>query len=173
MIKITLFGSESTGKTTLAQQLAAYFQTNWVPEYARLYQERHTRVLNYRDVTPIARGQMRLEKYYLSKAKNLLICDTDILETKVYSEAYYGRYPHWLDAHLPLHYANLYLLTNIDLSWEADGVRDKPHERDIMHHRFEQELHQRNLHYVLISGTSSHRFQTAMQAIEERIHPTK
>jgi GTPase SAR1 family protein len=37
IIKIALFGPESTGKTTLATQLADYFETAWVPEFARDY----------------------------------------------------------------------------------------------------------------------------------------
>ena len=38
-LKIVLFGPESTGKTTLAKQLAAHFNTEWVPEYMRTYLE--------------------------------------------------------------------------------------------------------------------------------------
>jgi len=165
VVKVTVFGSESTGKTTLAAQLAAYFQTVWVPEYARLYQETHKRILTYRDVTPIARGQMRLEKYYVSKAQNLLICDTDILETKVYSIAYYGRSPEWLLQALPNHYADLYLLTDIDLPWTSDGIRDRPDDRQAMHHHFHTELVNRNLPFALISGHEQDRLQTAIKAI--------
>ncbi len=173
MIKITLFGSESTGKTTLAQQLADFFQTEWVPEYSRLYQEKHQRLLTYRDVTPIAKGQLRLEKYYLSKVRNLLICDTDILETKVYSEAYYGKHPKWLATCIPSQYADLYLLTDIDIAWQADGIRDMPTNREQMHQQFLQELLMRHLPYVLISGSEANRFLVAKQAIEQIVRSCK
>ena len=39
-LKIVLFGPESTGKTTLAKELASYYKTNWVPEFARDYLQR-------------------------------------------------------------------------------------------------------------------------------------
>ena len=40
MIKrVAIVGAESTGKTTLAQQLAEHFGTVWVPEYGREYTE--------------------------------------------------------------------------------------------------------------------------------------
>ena len=39
-LKIVLFGPESSGKTTLATQLAAHFNAQWVPEYMRIYLEK-------------------------------------------------------------------------------------------------------------------------------------
>ncbi len=37
IIKVVLFGPESTGKTTLSKQLARHYNTVWTPEYAREY----------------------------------------------------------------------------------------------------------------------------------------
>jgi nicotinamide riboside kinase len=137
-----------------------------VPEYARLYQEKHNRPLTYRDVTPIGRGQLKLEQIGRQQARRLLICDTDLLETKVYSEAYYGRVPAWLLAAVPQHYADLYLLTDIDLPWTPDGIRDRGHEREAMHRRFLDELTQRRLPFVLISGPPDERLRQAVKAID-------
>ncbi len=167
MLKITLFGSESTGKTTLAAQLAAHYRTIWVPEYSRIYQEKHHRALTFRDVTPIAKGQLRLEKQYISKSPNLLICDTDVLETKVYSEAYYGKTPAWLLRELPAHYADFYLLTNIDLPWQPDGIRDRPDDREAMHQRFKTELTSRKLPFQEISGSEPERLRQAIRTLEK------
>ncbi|HCD23050.1 MAG TPA: nicotinate-nucleotide adenylyltransferase, partial [Flavobacteriaceae bacterium] len=96
LVKVVLFGPESTGKTTLSEQLARYYSTLWVPEYARQYlqdkwnEERKT--CEPQDLLPIAQGQIFLENKLSKKADRLLICDTDLLETKVYSEAYYLGY---------------------------------------------------------------------------------
>ncbi len=38
--KIVVIGPESTGKSTLCEQLAAHYKTKWVPEYAREYIDR-------------------------------------------------------------------------------------------------------------------------------------
>ena len=94
LIRIVLFGPESTGKTTLSKQLAQYYNTLWVPEYAREYLQKKWnnkgKTCEPKDLLPIAEGQMRLENSLARKANKILICDTDLLETKVYSEVYYG-----------------------------------------------------------------------------------
>lgn len=164
--KIVLFGSESTGKTTLAQQLAAHYHTVWVPEYSRIYQERKATKLGISDVIPVAKGQIRLENKALLHANNVLICDTDILETKVYSLAYNGTCPQWLLDMIPQRLAHLYLLTQIDLPWEADGIRDRPDNREQMHAFFKHELIHQNLPFVEISGSYEQRLQQAIKAID-------
>ena len=95
-IKVVLFGPESTGKTTLARQLARYYNSVWVPEYAREYLQKkwnNQRITcEQSDLLPIAIGQMELENRSAKKTNSVLVCDTDLLETKVYSEEYYGGY---------------------------------------------------------------------------------
>lgn len=170
--RIVLFGSESTGKTTLAQQLAAHYHTVWVPEYSRIYQEEQKRPLTLADVIPVAKGQMHLQAQALPFANKLLICDTDILETKVYSEAYNGRCPSWLLEQIPRQLAHLYLLTNIDLAWEPDGIRDRPHNREEMHMRFKHELLSQKVPFVEISGNYQQRQGKAIQAINTFLEQT-
>ncbi|HEU0125872.1 MAG TPA: ATP-binding protein, partial [Flavobacterium sp.] len=93
IIKIALFGPESTGKTTLAKQLADYYKTEWVPEFARDYlqekweENKHICVAD--DMMPIAYGQTALENEKLAKANKYLFCDTNLMVTKVFSEMYY------------------------------------------------------------------------------------
>jgi len=64
IIKIAIFGPESTGKTTLATQLAEYYKTVWVPEFARDYlQEKLDSgrgICDIDDMLPIAYGQTKL-----------------------------------------------------------------------------------------------------------------
>ena len=94
LIKVVLFGPESTGKTTLAKELATYYKTNWVPEYAREYLQNkwdnEQKTCEFHDLLPIAVGQMNLENKLSLTANKILFCDTDLLETKVYSETYYN-----------------------------------------------------------------------------------
>ncbi len=94
VIKVVLFGPESTGKTTLSNQLARHYNTVWTPEYAREYLQKkwnnERKTCENSDLIPIAIGQMKLENKLAKKADKLLICDTDLLETKVYSEFYYN-----------------------------------------------------------------------------------
>ena len=94
IIKIVLFGPESTGKTTISLQLAEHYNTVWAPEYARKYLQNkwnnERKTCENSDLLPIAIGQMKSENKLAKKADKILICDTDLLETKVYSESYYG-----------------------------------------------------------------------------------
>jgi GTPase SAR1 family protein len=70
IIKIALFGPESTGKTTLAKQLAEYYKTDWVPEFARDYLQekwdKHQTICDVNDMLPIAYGQTQLENQTLA-----------------------------------------------------------------------------------------------------------
>ena len=87
-LKIVLFGPESTGKTTLAKQLSAYFNTEWVPEYMRTYLQekwdKNAEKISKEDLLPIAKGQIALENKRSKNADNFLFCDTNLLELQVY-----------------------------------------------------------------------------------------
>jgi NadR type nicotinamide-nucleotide adenylyltransferase len=168
--KIVLFGPESTGKTTLAAQLAAHYRTVWVPEFSRFYQEQKGAVPDLSDVLPIAEGQLRWEAEAWPRANRLLICDTDVLETKVYSEAYNGTAPPALLREVEKHLGDFYLLADIDLPWVPDGIRDRPDAREEMYYRFRRELQERQLPFAVISGNIRERLEKAIRAIEAFLH---
>jgi len=177
-IKIVLFGPESTGKTTLSRQLARYYDSVWVPEYAREYlqnkwnEERKT--CESDDLLPIAKGQMRLENKLAKKTDSVLICDTDLLETKVYSETYYsGSCDPILEKYALKNTYDLYFLTYIDTPWEADDLRDKPHERLRMFKAFEEALIKYERPYVLLKGGKRERLDLAVKHIDELLKNKK
>ena len=178
IVKVVLFGPESTGKTTLSRQLARHYNTVWVPEYAREYlqnkwnNERLT--CQQSDIIPIAVGQMKLENELALKADRVLICDTDLLETKVYSEEYYGGYVDpMLEKAARENEYDLYLLTYIDVPWEADDLRDRPEQREEMFRAFEKALIDYNKNYILLKGDKKTRLQTAVQAIDKILREKK
>ncbi|MFD1017264.1 AAA family ATPase [Winogradskyella rapida] len=174
-IKVVLFGPESTGKTTLSRQLAEHYNTVWVAEYARDYLQdkwnKEAKICEPKDILPIAIGQMKLENELSKKANSVLICDTDLLETKVYSEAYYrGTCDPILDKFAKKNSYDLYFLTYIDIPWEADDLRDKPDERERMFEAFESALINHNKPYVLLKGNKKERFDLAVQHIDQLIN---
>lgn len=173
-IKIVLFGPESTGKTTLSRQLARHYNSVWVPEYARSYlQEKwnnERKTCETKDLLPIAIGQMKLENELAQKTNSVLICDTDLLETKVYSEAYYsGTCDPVLDNYAVENEYDLYILTYIDVPWVEDELRDKPHEREQMFNAFESALIKYNKPYVILKGNKKQRLDEAVEHIDELI----
>ncbi len=171
VVKIVLFGPESTGKTTLSEQLARHYNTVWVPEYAREYLQdkwnNERKTCEPDDLLPIAEGQMRLENDLAKKATNVLICDTDLLETKVYSEAYYlGYCDRILEKYALENQYDLYLLTYIDIPWEKDDLRDKPNERERMFRYFKETLEKYNRKFVTLKGNKKTRLKTAVEHID-------
>ena len=169
-LKIVLFGPESTGKTTLARQLAAHYVTEWVPEFMREFLQQkweatETRIVQD-DLLPIAKGQIASENRLASKAKDFLFCDTNVLELKVYSEYYYHGYcpKELVEACDAVHYDH-YFLTQIDTPWEADDLRDRPYDREKLFRIFEIELQQRNLPYTILEGSETDRLLRATQLL--------
>lgn len=117
---------------------------------------------------PIAIGQMKLENKLAKKADKVLICDTDLLETKVYSETYYGGFVDTaLEKAAKINEYDLYLLTYIDIPWEHDDLRDRPHMREEMFQAFKNALDSHNKKYILVKGNKEQRFETAVKAIDK------
>ena len=169
-IKIVLFGPESSGKTTLSQKLSEYYNTLWVPEFAREYLqqkwENEQKICEPEDILPIAKGQIILENEAVNSGKKIVFCDTDLLETKVYSEAYYEGWCHPLVANAAIkNKYDLYLLTYIDIPWEADDLRDRPQQRQEMFALFEQALIKNKRPYILLKGSVDERMNTAINQI--------
>lgn len=169
-IKIVMFGPESTGKTTLAKQLALHYNSCWVPEYSRIYAEEKLNVnsiLTKEDVLPIAIGQMELENRLAKKAKGILFCDTNLLETKIYSEIIYNQYsPEILNKYALLNSYDLYILTDIDIPWQYDPVRSDEISRDVMFDKFKNVLVEYNLPYIIVSGNEEKRLKKAIKHID-------
>ncbi|WP_179333704.1 AAA family ATPase [Winogradskyella costae] len=170
-IKVVVFGPESTGKTTLSRQLAKHYHTVWVPEFSRAYLQdkwnNERKICEPKDIIPIAIGQMKLENELAQKTDSVLICDTNLLETKVYSEAYYqGACDALLKTYALKNFYDLYFLTYIDTPWEADDLRDKPNEREHMFHAFESALKTHNKPYVLLKGNKEERLKLAVEHID-------
>ncbi len=170
-VKVVLFGPESTGKSVLSKKLAAHYNTVFVPEFSRSYAEGkalENQPLTKNDVLPIAIGQMNAENQQLKNANKLLVCDTDLLETKVYSEQYYdGFCPELLAKYAMQNTYDLYFLTYIDTKWEADGIRDRPENRQHMFDRFENALKFSNKPYVTLKGNFDQKLQTCIFHIDK------
>ena len=150
--RVAIVGAESTGKTTLAQELAAHFHTVWVPEYGREYTEVNVgreAFFHYQwhdeEFLQIAQKQVELEDKLAEKANRVLICDTDALATCIWQERYLGSCsPEVANIAAHRHY-DLYLLAHFDVPFLQDGLRDGEHLRQWMTQRFREELNARQL----------------------------
>jgi HTH-type transcriptional regulator, transcriptional repressor of NAD biosynthesis genes len=174
--RVAIVGAESTGKTTLAQNLAQHFHTVWVPEYGREYTEVTVgpdAVFGYQwkteEFVHIARRQIELEDQLAEQANRVLICDTDALATAIWHERYLGSRSPEVEEIARGHSYDLYLLTGVDIPFVQDGIRDGEHLREWMTERFRQELERRHLPWFPLQGSYAERFRTAVTAIEKLI----
>lgn len=167
MIRVVVTGSECTGKTTLARALGEHYGAPWVPEYARQFVLEKGAAPTTRDVESIARGQIALEDSLAAGAPDLLIQDTDLLSTVVYSRHYYGDCPGWVEDALRNRAADLYLLAGIDVPWAPDGdQRDRPHRREEMQALFREALRSRNMRTLDVQGSHEERMAAATRAVD-------
>ncbi|RTY94400.1 DUF4301 family protein [Flavobacterium sp. GSP27] len=171
IIKIALFGPESTGKTTLARQLADYYKTEWVPEFARDYlQEKwdsSQQICTVDDMLPIAYGQAKLENERTLIANKYLFCDTNLMVTKVFSEVYYNYCDPLLHEAARAHEYDLFFLTDIDVPWEKDDLRDKAEGRESVFAVFKQSLIDNNKPFITLSGDQDLRLKKAIASVDD------
>ena len=173
VITVAILGAESTGKTTLCRDLAAHFDSPWVPEYMRLYLQdkwdSQQKTCTQEDLLPIAQGQIALENKLALQAQqtsNFLFCDTSLFELMVYADWYYGDCPDALTNAALAHHYDLVLLTEVDIPWVADDLRDSPHEREDISARFAAELTRHHKSFLRIGGDREARVQQVVQWLE-------
>lgn len=162
---ICLYGPESVGKTTTGLQLAAHYQTQFVQEVARdmVFDNQFTVF----DIIRIGHAQTNAVLEAAKTANKLLICDTDLITTQLYSQLYLNEVPLILyELEKQVHY-DLYVLLDIDVPWVADGLRDLGHRRQEMFDLFKAALDDRQIPYVRVCGDWPTRWQTILEAIEE------
>jgi NadR type nicotinamide-nucleotide adenylyltransferase len=167
LIRIAIVGPESTGKSTLSTQLAAYFSTLWVPEVARQYLDELDRPYTAEDVLEISKKQMALEDELAKKANQVLFCDTNLLITKIWMLHAYKYCHPWIEKEMQRRKYDLCLLTDIDLPWEPDPQREHPHLREYLFNWYKKELEESKVLFVIVSGTKQQRLHNALQAISE------
>jgi NadR type nicotinamide-nucleotide adenylyltransferase len=151
--RICLIGPECTGKSGLAAQPARHYGTSWSREFARQYAEGRANQLSYDDVEAIARGQIEEEDRAIAAASGLVLLDTDLISTVVYSRHYYGRVPEWIVDAARARRAALYLLMDTDMPWTSDAARDSGgDDREDLFDAFRAALDEFETRWEVVSG---------------------
>ena len=171
-LRICIVGAESTGKTTLAKALAKHYQTDWVPEYGRLYTEQNiTDLFTHRwtnkEFVHIAKTQNILEEEAAAKCNRLLICDTDAFATSIWYERYFNRRSSAIDTLAAGRNYDLYIVPDVKTPFVQDGWRDGNEKiRRWMHNRFLQKLEFWGKDYLLVSGSVQERLEQTIPVID-------
>mgnify|MGYP003575948427 CR=1 FL=1 len=167
IIKIAIVGPESTGKSTIAEGLAAHYDTFWVPEYSRFYCQDLKDPCTMQDELNMFHGQRALERAIEGLVKNgLLFCDTTFLTVKVWSDYQLGSTPQEVLNALSQHHYDFYLLLKNDIPWQYDPLRDFEGMSDYFMDVWRKELRALNADFVEVGGLEC-RLDNAIAAVEE------
>lgn len=164
--RIAVTGTESTGKTTLCEQLSLHYQCAYVQDISRDYIAALKRAYTYEDVLQIAANIIAAEDKALSYNPPLLISDNDLVNIEIWLQYYSWQIPQWLQDAITARKHHLYLLCNIDLPWIEDEQRANPNDREVLFQRFIQEFGIIGVNYQLISGNYAQRLQAAVNHID-------
>jgi len=169
MLKIAILGPESTGKTVLAEQLAVYFKSQWVPEYAREYVEKLASPYGFDDICYIAKKQIQKEKEVTNQTSqtNYIFFDTELIITKVWFLYRFGKVPDFLTEQLDSGFFDFYLLCSPDLPWEPDPVREHGEDREFFFNWYKKEIEQTGKPYVIVDGFGIQRLQNALDSLKK------
>lgn len=163
--KIVITGPESTGKSRLIKSLAESLDCPFSKEYARTYLE--ARAANYKkeDLFEIALGQLQNNAF--SAGFPVVLCDTDLLTIKIWSEFKFNyldpRIAKLLQENLP----DYYLLCDTDIPWEPDPLRENPNDRQILKKLYIKEIRAAQVPFHLISGDFETRKNKALALIHK------
>ena len=193
MLKVVITGPESTGKSTLALALAEHFNTPLVQEYAREYLEKKyaktvrkdssgEEGLSTYDATDlfkmltiqIKNEEKSYEALLLTNKKGILICDTDSLTFKIWSEEVFNNIEPKTQQLIDSQFINsnkndeaIYLLCSPEgIIWQADPLRENPNDRDRLFEIYKSELIKHKKNYFILRGSKKERFSAAINIIE-------
>ncbi len=171
--KIVIIGPESTGKSTLCEQLAQHYNTVWCPEFAREYLLTNGMDYTYDDLLTIAKGQLALEDEYtrMVHPPQPFFIDTDMYVMKVWCEFVFGKCHRFILDQIVERKYDLYLLCNIDLPWVKDELREYPDlaTRKQLYKMYKDILINQPVPWVEINGSNEERLSSAIKAVDELI----
>jgi NadR type nicotinamide-nucleotide adenylyltransferase len=182
--KIVIVGPESTGKSTLCEELAIHFsqryRTGWVPEYAREYLSTHGKNYTYEDLLTIAKGQVALEDQRAAlleagldepAVEKLLFIDTDLYVMKVWCEFVFGKCHSWILDQIGRRKYDGYLLCRTDLPWVNETLREYPdlETRERLFLIYKDCMINQTTPWAEVGGVAGQRLQAGVDAVKRLI----
>lgn len=166
ILKIAVVGAESSGKTWLCENLAAHYKTTWVPEYAREYFN-DSDIYNYTldDLILIAKKQIELEEEFIKTANRFLFCDTTLITLKIWAILEFNHTPPFIEEHLNKIKYDYYFITNNQMPWVEDHLRQNKHSRELLFQMNETEVKKSGIPYSVVTGVNEERLGFAVNKL--------
>lgn len=164
---IACVGPESSGKTTLTNQLAEHFGGTVVLEFARDYLSKLGRPYEQDDLLTIAEYQLKLERSIIDKSNGYIFCDTDVLTVLIWHQLKYRKRNREIEKLLDQQSDRKYLLTNTELPWEPDPLRESPDDLKTIFRTYKYSLKMISPDFEIIEGTGEQRLQNAIEAVNQ------
>ena len=166
MIRVVVTGSECTGKSTLVLQLADQLGIIPTEEFLRNFVADRGALPSLEDLDEVVLGQVGFEDAAVAGCREIVLQDTDLLSTVVYSRHYFGTCPSAIIDRLSARLPDLYLLCDIDVPWVPDGLqRDRGDRREEMQGLFESTLKEFGASVANLRGNEAVRLKTAIATI--------
>jgi NadR type nicotinamide-nucleotide adenylyltransferase len=169
VLKIVITGPESSGKTTLCMALAKYFNTAWVPEYAREYLNNLDNPYVLDDLYNIAQGQIKSVSALQPQADKILFIDTHLIVLKIWSEYKFGSSHPGIEKLVDSHHIDYYLLCKPDIQWEYDPLRENQGDREEIYKLYDHVLRKKELPFTSLDGSLEKRMEKALVVIHQLI----
>lgn len=169
MKKVVVIGPESTGKSTLCEDLARFFKIDFLKEYARTYLELNGAEYTFDDVIKMAEGQIKTQNEFFDSSQYLKLLDTDLYVYKVWIEEIFQKEIPFIELNIKESANDLYLLCDTDLPWGYDEFREHPDLKDRIRlfERYAELLKNNNEKFFVIQGDRRARLQKAITEIKK------
>jgi NadR type nicotinamide-nucleotide adenylyltransferase len=165
---IVITGAESTGKSTLTEQLAIHFGAPFMPEIARTYVEQLNRKYTFNDVEQIAKQQVEFLNNIKKQPVPMVFADTWLIITKIWFEFVFNKKPEWLVDEIQKTKIDLFLVCDTDLQWVEDPVRENGGEnRNILQKLYIKNIVEFGFSYKIVNGNGSDRLSKAINFVNE------
>lgn len=179
--RIILVGSESTGKSTLAERLKNKYNMPVIPEYCRIVAENKNQPIDEwtwtsNEFIQIANEHIKAELDTIKDNPDIkfLICDNDSFSSSIWNERYCGKVSNEIEniykAYDQTVYTQIYLLTKVDVPFVQDGFRDGEDIREWMYQRFVDKLTECKKEYYILAGDYDTKYQTVCHIIDSIIN---
>jgi HTH-type transcriptional repressor of NAD biosynthesis genes len=166
---VVFLGAPSTGKTTIARQMAKQYKTVWMPEYGREFWKNNQieRRLSLEQLVEIAEGHLERENNLLHQANQYLFTDTNAITTFMFSHYYHkNALPRLIElANLSRLRYDLVFLCEPDIPYDDTWDRSGDVNRKLFQKQITGDLLKRKIPFIRLNGNLEERIEKIRQVL--------